>query len=140
MILPDVNILIHAVDADSHKNERIRTWWDQTLSEQAPVFLAWAVILGFVRTTTNPRILGAPLSIGDAAAYVDAWLGQSPVRIVSPQQGHWTLVKKLLQDAGTAGNLTTDAHLAALAIQWDCVLYSTDADFARFHGLKWKQM
>jgi hypothetical protein len=138
MILPDVNILIHAINEDSPKNEKIRKWWDSVLSEPTPVFFPWAVLLGFVRISTNPRLFGNPLSIREASTYVRSWLNQPQVTIINPKNGHWDLVEELLHKAGTAGNLTTDAHLAALAIQWDCVIYSTDTDFARFPGVKWK--
>lgn len=138
MILPDVNILLHAVNADSPRNTHIRLWWDNCLAGPTPVYLPWVVILGFVRISTNPRLFDAPLSVDEAAGYIRSWLSQPPVRSIVPRDGHWDLVEKLLRQAGTAGNLTTDAHLAALAIQWDCTMYSTDTDFARFPGVKWK--
>lgn len=100
--------------------------------------LAWPVLLGFVRISTNPRIFDHPLTFDEAADYVNAWLDQPPVQIISPREGHWSIVESLLKQAGTAGNLTTDAHLAALAMQWDCTVYSTDTDFARFPMVKWK--
>ena len=140
MILPDVNILVHAVNADSPRNTVIRTWWDHVLSGRTPVYLPWIVILGFLRITTNPRVFSDPLPIGIAERYVDEWLSLSPVRTINPGEGHWHLVKQVLSQAGTSGNLTTDAHIAALSIQWDCTVYSTDTDFARFPGIKWKQL
>lgn len=139
MILPDVNVLLHAVNSDSPKNESISIWWDQCLSGVHPVYLAWIVILGFVRISTNPRIFNEPLSVSEADDYISDWLKQPPVHIIIPREGHWKIVKELLEEAGTAANLTTDAHLAALALQWDCTVYSTDTDFARFEGLKWKR-
>lgn len=139
MILPDVNILIHAVNTDAPRNTVIRTWWDHVLSGATPVYLPWIVVLGFLRITTNPRMFLNPLSVDSAEQYIDEWLSQSPVRIINPGEGHWDLVKQLLSQAGTSGNLTTDAHIAALSIQWDCTVYSTDTDFARFSGIKWKQ-
>lgn len=139
MILPDVNILIHAVNTESPLNKHISRWWDESLSGATPVFLPWIVILGFVRISTNRRIFDAPLSLEEASGFINSWLRQPPVSTISPREGHWSLVAKLLREAGTAGNLTTDAHLAALAIQWDCIVCSTDTDFARFPGVKWKQ-
>lgn len=139
MIFPDVNILIHAVNANSPRNARIRQWWDTCLSGTTPVCLSWTVIIGFIRISTNPRLFNQPLNFEEAAEYINAWLDQPPVQIISPREGHWKIVESLLKEAGTAGNLTTDAHLAALAIQWGCTLYSTDTDFARFSGLKWKK-
>ncbi|RKX81101.1 MAG: type II toxin-antitoxin system VapC family toxin [Spirochaetes bacterium] len=139
MILPDVNILIHAINTESPLNKHISGWWDNCLSGSTPIYLPWVVILGFVRISTNRRIFDAPLSLEEASGYINSWLSQPPVSTISPGEGHWPLVEKLLKEAGTAGNLTTDAHIAALAIQWDCKVYSTDTDFARFSGVKWKQ-
>lgn len=104
-----------------------------------PVYLSWIVILGFIRISTNPRLFNSPLTIDEATGYISSWLQLPPVRIITPCEGHWEIVEKLLKQAGTAGDLTTDAHLAALALEWDCTIYSTDTDFARFQGLKWKQ-
>ena len=140
MILPDVNVLLHAVNSDSPKNEGIHTWWDHCLIGVRPVYLTWIVILGFVRISTNPRIFNEPLNVSEAGNYISDWLEQPPVDIIIPREGHWEIVQELLEKAGTAANLTTDAHLAALALQWDCTVYTTDTDFARFEGLKWKRL
>ena len=139
MILPDANVLIHAVNAESPRNEHVRQWWDECLSGREPVCLAWAVMLAYVRITTNPRVLQRPLSVDQACGDVASWLSQACVLIVTPLDGHWQLVHALLREAGTAANLASDAHLAALAIQHGCTLYTTDTDFARFPGLSWRQ-
>ncbi|MDA3939671.1 MAG: hypothetical protein PF693_10210 [Spirochaetia bacterium] len=72
MILPDVNILIHAVNKDSPRNKHIKLWWDNCLSGLIPVYLPWVVILGFVRISTNPRIFSSPLSLSEAADYINS--------------------------------------------------------------------
>ena len=140
MILVDVNIPIHAINRDSRHHDRVRAWWDARLSGTRPVGLAWAVCFGFVRILTNPRIVLPPLGVDEALAYVTSWLKQPCTRIVQPLDGHWDLAASLLKAAGTAANLTTDAHLAALAIQNGCELYTTDSDFARFPGLRWHNL
>lgn len=139
MILPDVNILIHAVNIDSPRHSHICRWWDDCLSGPVPVYIPWVVILGFMRISTNRRIFNTPLTLTEASGYIKAWMEQPLVRTITPREEHWVLIEKLLQEAGTAGNLTTDAHIAAMAIQWDCTVYSTDSDFARFSGVRWKQ-
>ena len=96
------------------------------------------VLLGFLRLTTNPRVFPHPLDPDQAVATVDAWLARDNVRVVREKDEHWKVLKKLLGRTGTAGNLTTDAHLAALAISHDAVLVSSDADFGRFKGLRWQ--
>ena len=137
MILVDVNLPVHAVNLDSPLHEPARAWWDARLSGVEPVCLAWVTILGFLRITTSRHILPQPLAHHEACEYVDAWFGQACVRTVDPLPGHWELVRSLLGSVGSAGNLTTDAHLAALALQHGCQVCSTDSDFGRFPRLRW---
>lgn len=137
-MLVDVNILVYAANRDAPRHEQARTWWDERLSAAEPVGLAWVSILGFVRITTNPRIVPRPLTVDQADGLVSSWLHQPCVRIVEPLEGHWDRVAQLLRGAGVSGNLTTDAHLAALAMEHSCELCSTDADFGRFPGLRWR--
>ena len=139
MILPDVNLLLHAYNADSPVHGRARAWWEGVLSRPVPgVGLAWAVALAYIRITTHPRIMENPLNVALALAHVEAWLAQPQVSLVHPGRRHATLLFDLLRTLGTAGNLTTDAHLAALAMEHQATLCSTDADFGRFPGLKWE--
>jgi len=95
-------------------------------------------VLSFVRLTTSRSAFASPLRVGDAIDLVDSWFAQPNVRIVQPTARHSETCFGLLRTIGTGGNLTTDAHLAALAIEHGCTLYSTDPDFARFPGLKWE--
>lgn len=136
MILVDVNLLIYAVNADSPHHAAARAWWEETLSGTAAVGLPWNVLLAFLRITTRAGIFERPLGAERALAYVDSWLDQPFVRAVVPGPGHWAILRGLLRDAGTAGNLTADAHLAALALEHRCPLYSTDSDFRRFPGVE----
>jgi len=138
MIVPDVNVLIHAYNSDSPRHAEARAWWERTLGEPAPVGLAWSVALGYTRIATHPRILANPLRAADACAHVEAWLGQPQVALLHPGDRHAAILFHLLRKLGTAGNLTTDAHLAALAIEHQAEICSTDADFARFPGLRWR--
>lgn len=135
MILVDANVLIYAVDADSPHHARSRRWLEEALSGTAPVGLAWLVILAFLRLTTRPGILRTPMPPERAVAFVDEWLGQPPVFAVGPGEGHWSILRNLLRDSGTAGNLTSDAHLAAMALELGASICSTDADFERFPGI-----
>ena len=138
MILPDVNLLVHAYDAGGRHHARAKAWWEQALAGEEPVGLAWVTLLGFVRLTTNRVVFQHPLSVDEAVAHVESWLAQPNVRLVHPGYRHAELCFGFLRAAGTGGNLTTDAHLAALAVEHGCALYSTDSDFARFAGLNWR--
>lgn len=102
------------------------------------VSLAWVAILGFVRITTHPSVLENPFDVATACNHVRSWLAQPHVGIIHPGGRHAEILFELLVGLGSAGNLTTDAHLAALAMENQAVLHTTDADFARFPGLKWK--
>ena len=137
MIIPDVNLLIHAYNRGSPVHEVSRAWWEKVLSRSAPaVGLPWIVVLGYIRLTTHPRVMSHPLSAATACADVESWLVQPHVTLLHPGEGHATTLFYLLRGLGTAGNLTTDAHLAALAMEYQANLHTTDADFARFPGLR----
>jgi uncharacterized protein len=138
MILPDVNLLIHAYNADSPRHAKARRWFEALMGSTTPVGLAWAALLGFVRIATHPKILAHPLAVASAAGHARSWLVQPAVLILHPGQRHADILFGLLERLGSAGNLTTDAHLAALAIEHQCELHSTDADFSRFPGLRWR--
>lgn len=137
MILPDINLILHAYNRDAVSHLRAKDWWQGTLSDPRPVGLCWAVILGFIRLSTHRSVFREPLLVSAACGEVRAWLAQPQVIIVEPSGRHAAIVFDLLERLGAAGNLTTDAHLAALAIEHQAELCSTDADFMRFPGLRW---
>lgn len=137
MILPDVNVLVHAHNADSAVHEVARRWWDGCLAGSQGVGLAWAALLGFVRITTNRRIVARPLEPATVMACIERWLVLPHVHIAQPSDTHFERLRAELERLGTAGNLTTDAHLAVLAMERGYVLYSTDTDFMRFPALRW---
>jgi len=138
MMLVDANILLYAEDAASPRHDQARVWWDEQLSGPGPVCLCWSVIDAFIRIGTNPRVFAVPRTLPQALRRVESWMAQPCVRIVTPTERHWEVFHRMLVEGQAAANLVSDAHLAALAIQHGCVLMSTDADFARFPGLKWK--
>jgi hypothetical protein len=137
MIIPDVSILVHAYNSESPSHAAARRWWEQTLGRSRPVGLPWAVLLGFIRIMTHRGIMQNPMRSRDAVRHVRQWLQAPRVEILTPGEDHARILFQLLEDLGTAGNLTTDAHLAALAIEYQAEIASTDTDFARFDGLRW---
>ncbi len=137
MKIIDLNVLLYAVNSDAVHHATVREWWENALNDDEAVGLPWVVLLGFLRISTSPRVFPRPLSPEAAIGRVDAWLSLDNVRLAREKEDHWDALRSLLAGTGTAGNLTTDAHLAALAISHDAVLASCDADFARFKGLRW---
>ena len=138
MILPDINLLVYAVDATSPFHPQARRWWDETLSSAQPVGLCYTSLLGFVRLTTNRRVFESPLGVAEALDTAESWLEQPNASLLAPTGRHWPIVSGLLRSAPGGANLTTDAHLAAYAIEHGYTLYSNDLDFGRFEELRWK--
>jgi toxin-antitoxin system PIN domain toxin len=135
--LPDVNLLLYAIDESSPRFEQAGTWVQRLFGGPETVALAWAVALAFVRLTTKPQVMAAPLAVDDALDVVDGWLARPNVVVVHPTDRHPAILRELLGPLGTGGNLTTDAHLAALSIEHGAQLCSSDADFSRFPGVRW---
>jgi toxin-antitoxin system PIN domain toxin len=135
--LLDANLLIYAVDEDSARFVRAHPWVEGVLAGRETVALPWSVLLAFLRLTTKPQVMTSPLTAGDALDLIDGWLARPNTVVVHPTQRHSAVLRELLAPLGTAGNLVTDAHLAALAIEHGAELNSCDADFSRFAGLRW---
>ncbi|MGA3144275.1 MAG: type II toxin-antitoxin system VapC family toxin [Verrucomicrobiota bacterium] len=133
-----MNLLIYAEDSLSEYHTAARTWWDAQLSGVEPVCLCWPVVKAFIRIGTNPRASRQPLTIKEAIERVQSWLDQPWVKIIQPTENHWTIFQQMLRAGNATANLVSDAYLAALAVEHNCILNSTDSDFARFRGLKWK--
>jgi toxin-antitoxin system PIN domain toxin len=138
MIFPDIDILIYAYDGTSKHHAAAQRWWEDRLNGSQMIGLSWVVVLGFIRLLTNPRIFQNPFPPPEILAIVEGWLGQPHVRIIHPPDTHFNTLAQCIKHLGTAGNLTTDAHLAAIAIERGLVLHTTDTDFTRFPGLKWR--
>lgn len=135
MILVDANLLIYAVDRNSPHHSRARPWLEARLSGAEWVGLPWIALLAFLRITTHPGVMRKPLAAENAIGYVDDWLRQPFVRLIGAGEKHWPILRNLLKSSGSAGNLTSDAHLAALAIEHGGTIASADNDFRRFAGV-----
>lgn len=137
MRLPDANVLLYALNTEAQHHEPARAWLESALNGAETVGFAWNVLLGVVRIGTSPSAFAEPLTADEAIAIVQGWLNTETTTIVHPTPRHAEILGDLLAAAGTAGNLTSDAHLAALAIEHGATIVSTDHDFARFPGVRW---
>lgn len=138
MKIVDVNILLYAINKDDPLHPKINKWWRQSLSSSESIGLSWLVIVGFVRLATLSKVFANPLSPEQATQQVNQWLNHANVRLVKESNNHWRILQQLLIETGKAGNLTSDAHLAALAISGGSTLISCDNDFSRFPQLRWE--
>lgn len=137
MIIPDINLLLYAYDSSSPWHGKAAAWWQSCLSGTEPIALLHVVVFGFVRVATNARAFLHPMTPVEAGGHVRSWLEQPPVRVLDPGPDHVRQTLKLLEDLGTAGNLVSDAQMAALAMDQDAVLHTADTDLIRFQGLRW---
>jgi uncharacterized protein len=138
MKLLDANILLYAVNVDAPLHSAARRWIEEVMSGSETVAFSWNVILAFLRLSTRPGLFRNPLTPDEAFDVIHNWLDDPEVMIVNPGPNHFAILERILGPLGTAGNLTSDAHLAAIAIENGAELCSCDADFARFAGLQWR--
>jgi uncharacterized protein len=135
VLLVDANVLVYAVNRRARGHAAAREWLLRALAGQEAVGFAWTVVLAFMRLTTHPAVFARPLTPGQASAVVEGWLGSRSAVTVEPTRRHLPLVRGLLEQVGTAGNLVGDAHLAALALEYGATMVSFDRDFAGFEGV-----
>jgi uncharacterized protein len=138
VIIPDVNLLVYAYNQADPQHEEARKWWETTLNDTDPVGLPWIVSSGFIRLMTHPRVLREPLEVAEAIRHVRSWLDQPSLVVLEPGKLFSDRFFRFLNELGTAGNLTTDAYLAALAVEHQAELLSADTEFHRFKGLRWR--
>jgi toxin-antitoxin system PIN domain toxin len=138
MIVPDVNLLIYAYDRTSDAHRAARRWWESALSANEPIGIPWVVILAFVRLVTHPILSENPMTVAEARCAVASWLRLDQVRLLTPGTTTFDYFFELLEQAGTGGNLSTDALIAALAVEHGGYIYSADRDFSRFPNVQWQ--
>lgn len=138
MIIPDINLLVYAYNTEDPCHLGAKMWWEELLNGTHPVGIPWVTICGFLRLVTHPRVMVDPMSVSRATEHVRAWLDRPSVLSVEPGKKFSGIFLGLLDESGTAGNLTTHAYLAALAIEHQSELHSNDSDFSRFQGLRWR--
>lgn len=136
MLLVDANVLIHAANSAAREHDAASRWLRQALRRQEAVGFAWTVVLAFLRLSTHASVFPRPLTPGQAVETVERWLESPAAVLVEPRRRHLPLLRRLLDDTGTGGNLVGDAHLAALALELGATVVSFDRDFARFDGLE----
>ena len=137
MIVPDVNVLIHAMDVDSRHHDGAWEWWSSSLHGGEHIGFSWSVLTAYVRLTTHPRIMGTPMEVVTSTEDVRQWLALPVTMVLTPGPEHIYVMTRLLDAAGGGGDLVPDAHLAALALENGATVYSQDADFARFPEVRW---
>jgi toxin-antitoxin system PIN domain toxin len=137
MILPDVNVLVHAFRGDSPRHSEIRPWLDEFVFSDSSFGLSDLVLSGFLRIVTHPRVFDPPTPLDDALSFVETLRDMPNAVILAPGPRHWAIFTRLCRESDARGDLTPDAYLAALAIESGSEWVSTDRGFGRFKGLRW---
>ena len=138
MIIPDANLIIYAHNEAYPDHAAAAVWWQSLLTGRDDVGIPVVVMLAFLRLTTSSRVLAQPLSVDESCRRVEAWFTAPFVRLISPGGGHVASLVTCLRAAGAGGALTTDAHIAALALEYRAEIHTADLDFGRFPGVRWK--
>jgi toxin-antitoxin system PIN domain toxin len=138
LILPDVNVLVHAHREDSEHHAVCSRWLRHLLDDDLAYGMSELVLSGFVRVVTHPRIFTDPSPLDEALAFAGQVREQPHCVLVRPGDRHWEIFRRLSREAGARGNLVPDAYLAALAIESGSEWITLDRDFSRFKGLRWR--
>jgi toxin-antitoxin system PIN domain toxin len=136
VITPDANSVLYAYNENSPKHSEAKKWLEEQFSSPDVFGLSWQVITAFLRISTNLRAFPQPFDLPEAVEIVDEWLALPNVEILTPTANHWTIFQSLIVEGQTKAALMMDAHLAALAIEHDAILATTDNDFQKFSILK----
>jgi toxin-antitoxin system PIN domain toxin len=137
MIIPDLNLLIYAYNDGTRLHQEAKSWWENLLDGNTRIGIPWLVSTGFIRLMTHSKVLAHPVSTADAIQFIRQWFALSQVSPVNPGTKHLECMAQCLDAAGTGGSLATDAHIAALAMEYQAEVHSNDTDFSRFSGVKW---
>lgn len=138
MILPDVNILVHAFRADTPNHGICRRWLDGVVNGDARYGMSPQILSSVIRIATHPKVFVIPSSTDEMLEFCDILLAQSHCVVIQPGERHWDIFKRMCTEADARGNLVPDAWFAALAIESGCEWITLDRDYARFPGLQWR--
>jgi toxin-antitoxin system PIN domain toxin len=138
MILPDANLILYAHNEADPEHKAALRWWKGLLQGPEEVGIPWVVVLSFLRLSTSNRVLLRPLTPQQSCDCLERWFRPSHVRAITPGSTHLADLLREVRQSGVGGNLTTDAHLVALAHEYRAVIHTADVDFSRFTGLRWK--
>jgi len=139
VLVPDVNVLVYARRRDSHaEHPRFAEWLTDVATGPEPFALSVLAMVGLVRIVTNRKVFRQPSSLDQAIGFLDELVRRPTARVIAPGPQHWHLLTELCRASGATGKLVADAQHAALALEYGCTLVTTDSDFGRFPGLRWR--
>lgn len=137
MVLWDVNLLLYAAKPELPGHAQCRALLQRLLDEGEPFGLSELILAAVVRIATNPRAFQPPTSTASAFGFCQALRNHPRAVAIAPGPRHWQIFQDLVLSSGVRGSDTTDAYLAALAMEHGCEWWTADTGFSRFPGLCW---
>lgn len=135
MLIPDVNILINAYRPDGAQHALCRTWLQTALRGAERLGLIDIALVGFLRIVTNRRAFKTPSKIDEALEFASALYTQSNCTRIGSSEAWWRHLTQLSAALNASGNLLTDLHIAAVAIDHKGTVVTLDKDFKNIPGL-----
>jgi toxin-antitoxin system PIN domain toxin len=137
VIIPDVNVLVHAFRSDSSDHALCSSWLTRVVNGESRYGISLQALSGFIRIVTHSRIFARPSPISEAVAFCEFLISQPHCVPIQPGARHWAIFTRLCEESDARGNLVADAWFAALTIESGCDWVTLDRDYARFGGLRW---
>jgi len=138
VILPDVNVLLYAFRADSQDHAAYRRWLEDVVNGAAAYGMAPQILASLIRVATHPGIFARPSRLEEVTGFATLLMEQPHCHLVTPGARHWNIFTEVCRHSHARGNLVQDAWFAALAIESGCEWITTDRDYTRFEGLRWR--
>jgi len=138
VLLLDLNVLVYAHRADATDHARYREWLERVLADEPAFGISELVLSGFIRVVTHPKVFRDPSPLERAVSFAETLRDHPNCILVAPGRQHWDIFARLCRTAGAKGNLVADAYLAALAIEHGAEWITTDRDYSRFPGLRYR--
>lgn len=139
MLVPDVNVLIYAHREDSCEDHAAYAEWLTGLAVgHEPFALSSLSLSGLVRIVTNRRIFRRPSTLDEVFEFINELANRPNARVINPGPRHLEIYEDLCLRSGATAKLAADAQHAAVAIEHGCTMITTDSDFDRFPGLRWR--
>jgi toxin-antitoxin system PIN domain toxin len=138
VVLADVNVLVYAHREDTEHHLACRSWLEATINGEERYGVSELVLSGFVRITTHPKVFASPSPLMVALEFAEQVREQPSAMMIEPGERHWSIFRRLCVEGRAKGNLVPDAYFAALAIEGGCEWITTDRDYSRFPGLRWR--
>jgi toxin-antitoxin system PIN domain toxin len=138
VLLIDVNVLVYAHRTDAANHAAYRSWLEEVVNGDAAFGMSDLALSAFIRVVTHPRIFDPPTEIGVAVEAASSIRSQPNCVTIDAGPRHWEIFTRLCRGAGVKGSLVADAYFAALTIESGSEWVTTDRDYARFAGLRWR--